>query len=52
MRILAAIHPPTTSRAILESLGLPTRAPPITPARPIASDWTLAERSAEAFRTG
>ncbi len=27
MRILAAIHPPTTTEAILNSLGLPTRAP-------------------------
>jgi hypothetical protein len=26
MRILAAIHPPTTTQAILKSLGLPTRA--------------------------
>ena len=29
MRILAAIHPPDTIRAILECLGLPSRAPPI-----------------------
>ena len=43
MRILAAMHPPTTTQAILESLGLPTRAPPIAPARPIAPDWDLAE---------
>ena len=43
MRILAAIHPPTNTRAILEALGLPTRAPPLTPARPLAGDWTLAE---------
>ena len=43
MRILAAIHPPETTRAILSSLGLPTRAPPIAPARPVPSDWTLAE---------
>jgi hypothetical protein len=33
MRILAAIHPPETARAILECLSLPTRAPPIDPAR-------------------
>ena len=32
MRILAAIHPPEATRAILECLGLPTRAPPIAPA--------------------
>ena len=43
MRILAAIHPPTNTRAILQSLGLPTRAPPLTPARSLAADWTLAE---------
>jgi len=47
MRILAAIHPPATTRAILTSLGLPTRAPPIAPARPVSSDWTLAETSAK-----
>ena len=45
MRILAAIHPPTTTQAILKSLGLPIRAPPIAPARPVAPDWTLAEPS-------
>jgi hypothetical protein len=43
MRILAAIHPPTTTEAILKSLGLPTRAPPIAPARSVSADWTLAE---------
>jgi len=32
MRILAAIHPPDTTRKILEHLGLPSRAPPIAPA--------------------
>jgi hypothetical protein len=47
MRILAAIHPPTTTRAILTSLGLPTRAPPIAPARPVSPDWTMAEPSAK-----
>jgi hypothetical protein len=31
MRILAAIHPPAASRAILDCLGLPSRAPPISP---------------------
>ena len=46
MRILAAIHPPTTTQAILKSLGLPTRAPPIAPARPVSPDWTIAEPSA------
>jgi len=43
MRILAAIHPPTTTQAILRSLGLPTRAPPVAPARPVSPDWTLSE---------
>lgn len=38
MRILAAIHPPEATRAILECLGLPTRAPPLAPARCAAVD--------------
>jgi hypothetical protein len=46
MRILAAIHPPTTTEAILKSLGLATRAPPIAPARTVSADWTLAEPAA------
>jgi len=29
MRILCAIHPPEATRAILEHLGLPSRAPPV-----------------------
>jgi hypothetical protein len=33
MRILAAIHPPETTAAILACLGLPVRAPPLAPAR-------------------
>jgi hypothetical protein len=33
MRVLAAIHPPEATRAILEHLGLPSRAPPIAAAR-------------------
>jgi hypothetical protein len=33
-RILAAIHPPDTTRAILECLALPSRAPPAAAARP------------------
>jgi len=32
-RILAAIHPPETTSAILACLGLPVRAPPLAPAR-------------------
>jgi len=46
MRILAAIHPPEATRAILECLSLPSRAPPTAPARPepespepVRSDW-------------
>jgi hypothetical protein len=34
MRILAAIHPPEATRAILACLALPVRAPPIAPACP------------------
>jgi hypothetical protein len=34
MRLLATIHPPEATRAILECLGLPARAPPTAPARP------------------
>jgi hypothetical protein len=33
MRILAAIHPPTATQAILDCLELPSRAPPIEPSR-------------------
>lgn len=36
MRPLATIHPPEATRAILECLGLPARAPPTAPARPEA----------------
>jgi len=32
MKILAAIHPPEPTTAILACLGLPTRAPPTEPA--------------------
>jgi hypothetical protein len=34
MKIIAAIHPPDTTRQILECLGLPTRPPPLAPAAP------------------
>ena len=34
LRILAAIHSPAAVRAILECLGLPSRAPPIAEAGP------------------
>ena len=33
LRIVSAIHPPEATRAILEHLGLPSRAPPIAAAR-------------------
>jgi hypothetical protein len=33
IKILAAIHPPETTAAILACLGLPTHAPPTEPAR-------------------
>jgi len=33
LRIMAAIHPPFATRAILEHLGLPPRGPPVAPAR-------------------
>jgi hypothetical protein len=32
MKILAAIHPPDATTKILECLGLPSRAPPLSPA--------------------
>ena len=41
MRILAAIQTPEAIRAILEHLGLPSRAPPVMPARRSAEDSTL-----------
>ena len=31
MRVLAAIHPPEATRAILDCLGLPSRSPPVSP---------------------
>ena len=34
MRILAAIEQPEVARAILECLGLSSRAPPLSPAPP------------------
>src|SRR5207237_943586 len=34
MRIVSAIHPPETTRKILDCLGLPNRAPPLAPAVP------------------
>ena len=31
MRVLAAIHPPEATRAILDCLSLPSRSPPVSP---------------------
>jgi len=42
MRVLAAIHPPEATRAILECLGLPARAPPVAPPSPEPGDGTEA----------
>jgi hypothetical protein len=39
MRILAAIHPPRATRAILECLGLSSRAPPVTAAAGAIDRW-------------
>jgi hypothetical protein len=33
MRVIAAITDPTVAKAILKCMGLPPRAPPLTPAR-------------------
>ncbi|MHC5028581.1 MAG: transposase [Planctomycetota bacterium] len=38
MRVLAAIHPPEATQAILDCLGLPSRAPPVSPAEPDFTD--------------
>jgi hypothetical protein len=45
LRILAAIHPPAATKAILECLGLPTRPPPTAPPRllPNADDFDCAD---------
>ena len=41
LRILAQIHPPDTTRAILACLGLSARPPPIAPARRVPEDVLL-----------
>ena len=41
MRILAAINAPDPIRKILSCLGLPTRAPPVTPALPDTDEAVL-----------
>jgi hypothetical protein len=35
MKVLCAIHPPDAKQKILTCLGLPSRAPPIAPAKPV-----------------
>ncbi len=39
MRLLAAIHPPEATRAILDCLALPSRAPPAAPPVPDSEPW-------------
>ena len=40
MRLLAAIHPPDVTQAILDCLDLPSRAPPTAPAVADAEEWS------------
>jgi hypothetical protein len=42
MRILAAIHPPEATQAILASLGLPVRAP-LFSSYPLGEGWTAVD---------
>jgi hypothetical protein len=42
MRILAAIHDPDAVRAILKSLGLPSRPPPNLPPQPATENELFA----------
>lgn len=41
LRKLAAVHSPDTTTAMLDCLGLPSRAPPVAPAQrePVTIDW-------------
>jgi hypothetical protein len=39
MRILATIHPPDVTQAILDCLELPSRAPPTAAAAPRPAEW-------------
>jgi hypothetical protein len=50
MRLLATIHPPEATEAILECLKLPSRAPPMAAPRPEAA--ALDEFGAEEFEAG
>jgi hypothetical protein len=38
LRIIATIHPPDATRAILTCLALPARGPPVAPARRVEDD--------------
>jgi hypothetical protein len=53
MRVLAAIHPPGAAAAILDCLGLASRAPPPLPARsddaeagPASAGWAADDSGA------
>ncbi len=50
MRLLAAIHPPDATQAILECLDLPARAPPAT--APLPDDAALAPSWEADFEAG
>ncbi len=41
MRLIAAIHPPEATRAILDCLALPSRAPPAAPPVPDPEPWPV-----------
>ncbi len=41
MKVLCAIHPPDAKQKILTCLGLPSRAPPIAPAKPVVVEDRL-----------
>jgi hypothetical protein len=49
MRLLAVIESPETARAILDCLGLPSRAPPLAPAEPEALALELGFEQLQAF---
>ena len=50
MRLLSVIHPPEATRAILECLDLPARAPPTS--APISDDSEVESDWEAAFETG
>ncbi len=50
MRLLATIHPPQATQAILECLDLPARAPPTT--APLPDDPGLGASWEEDFEAG